>query len=153
MNTSPDLETITTNFRDFMDSFGTPRDRRNKLASIGWSILLMASMVSAALLLKTGIASTPALRALIVAVPIVLIVPWLLANLRFLRETDELVRKVHMEGMAIGFWTAFAVGVGYVILEGAGLPRIRPSMAVAILVAVMSFGYAIGRALASKRYR
>ena len=136
-----------------MGWFGTPRDRRNKLVLLRWSILLAAAMIGASLLLKTDIANTSALKAFIVAVPIVLIIPWLRSNLRFLRETDELVRQVHMEGIAIGFWAALAVGIGYVILGGAGLPRIGAPLAVAILAAIMGCGYAIGKVLASKRYR
>ena len=136
-----------------MDWSARPRDRRNKLAHVRWSILLMASMIGVAWVLKSGFASTPALKAVIVAVPMALIVPWLLTYLRFMRETDEFVRKIHMEGIAIGFWTAFAVGLGYVVLEGAGLPPLHPSLAIAILLAIMSVGYALGRILASRRYR
>jgi hypothetical protein len=131
----------------------TQRDRRNKVAHIRWSLLLAVSVVASVLALRSGLGSNVALKSVVIALPVALMVPWLRAFLRFLREADELVRQTHIEGAAAGFWAGFAFGVGYVVLAGAGLPQPRPSMAVALMVAVMGLAYYAGRFFASKRYR
>jgi MFS family permease len=153
MSSNPRAGHDTDGFMTFIWSLGTQRDRRNKFAHIRWSIFLAASVLASALLLRAGLGSNVALKSAILALPIALLVPWLLAFSRFLREADELVRKIHMEGIAVGFLAGIAFGMGYVILQEAGLPQLHSSMAVAIVVAVMMLGYAVGRALASKRYR
>jgi len=132
---------------------GTERDRRNQVALFGWSIMLAASLVASAFVLKAGLAGSAPLKWAIAALPVALWIPTLSSYLRFLREADELVRKIQLEGMAVGFWAGFAFGVSYTVLEGAGLRRLNAPGAVAIMVAVMALGYAIGRVLASKRYR
>jgi hypothetical protein len=71
----------------------------------------------------------------------------------FLREADELVRRIHLEAIVVGFWTGTGFGIGYRLLEHAGLRALNPSMTIAIMVAVMLLGYAVGRFRAGKRYR
>ncbi|HSM15358.1 MAG TPA: hypothetical protein VLA66_14925 [Thermoanaerobaculia bacterium] len=46
-----------------------------------------------------------------------------LACLRFLREADELLRKIHLEGMAYGFGVAFVLSTGAPLAERAGARR------------------------------
>lgn len=132
---------------------GTERDRRNQLATLRWSILLAAGVVGSAWLFKAGLGLSQALKWTIAACMLALLIPWLLSYLRFVREADELVRKIQLEGLAVGFWAGFAFGVLYSVLMQAGLPRLDPAGALSVMVAVMALGYAFGRVLASKRYR
>jgi hypothetical protein len=128
------------------------RDRPNKVAHVRWSIVLAASLLASAFMLKAGWGGSTALKWAIAALPIPLLVPWLLAYLRFLRGADELVRKIQMEGLAVGFWAGVVVGFGFIVLEEAGPPRLHLNSAVAIMLSVMMVGYAVGRVLAGKRY-
>lgn len=129
------------------------RDRSNKVAHVRWSIVLAASLLASAFMLKAGVGGSAALKWAIAALPIPLLVPWLLAYLRFLREADELVRKIQMEGLAVGFWAGVVFGFGFIVLEAAGPPRLHLPAPVAIMLAVMMLGYAVGRILAGKRYQ
>jgi hypothetical protein len=153
MNTNERAERETGGLLAFIWPLATQRDRRNKVAHIRWSLLLAASVVGSAVMLRTGLASNVALKSAIIALPLALMVPWLRAFLRFLREADELVRRIHIEGAAAGFWAGFAFGTGYVVLTAAGLPQPRPPIAIALMVAVMGLAYYAGRIFASKRYR
>ncbi len=133
--------------------FGSERDRRNKVAHLRWAILLAASLVASTFMLRVGLGRDAVLKWAIVALPIALLVPWLLAYLRFLREADELVRKIQLEGVAVGFWVGMSFGIVYMVLEAARLPRLDPPGVVAIMLTVMALGYVVGRIRASKRYR
>lgn len=71
------------------------------------------------------------------------------ALLRFLREADEFMRKVQLEGIALGFGAAHVFCLGYFILEQVGAPRLP--MIVAVFP--MAFGWAVGALLVASRYR
>lgn len=132
---------------------GTERDRRNRVAILRWAVVLAASLIASVLMLKAGLGEGSVLKWAIAAVPVAALVPWLLAHLRFLREADELVRKIQLEGVAVGFAAAFGFGLAYSALVYAGGPRLSPSGGVSIMIVVMALGYAFGGFLASKRYR
>ncbi len=132
---------------------GTERDRHNKVAHVRWSVALSVSLVASTFVLKAGLAGSAGLKWAIAALPIALWVPWLLAYMRFLREADELVRRIQLEGVAVGFWVGIGFGIGYPLLEHAGLPALDASMTIAVMLAAMLLGYAVGRFRASKRYQ
>lgn len=132
---------------------GTERDRRNRIAVLRWSLLLAAAVVGSAWVLRAGLGISAALRGVTVALTIALVVPWLLSHLRFIREADELIRKIQFEALALGFWAAFTFGVLYIVLGHMGLPGLQPASGVPLMVAIMGLGYGVGRVLASKRYR
>ncbi|HEX5421171.1 MAG TPA: hypothetical protein VFY39_14345 [Gammaproteobacteria bacterium] len=98
------------------------------------------------------------MRWAIVALPIGWWVLSLLAYPRFLREADELVRKIRMQGAASGFWTGVWAGFGFLvvfplILRDAGLPWLPAFIGVALMLVVMMVAYAIGSLYARNRYR
>ncbi|HXS29045.1 MAG TPA: hypothetical protein VN730_15390 [Steroidobacteraceae bacterium] len=132
---------------------GTTRDRRNQTAILCWSILLAVGLVGSVALLKAGPGVSDALKWAVTAVTIALMIPWLWSQLRFLREADELIRKIQLEALAVGFWAGLAFGVAYSVLAQAGLPHLDPASGTPLIVAVSALGYASGRVLASKRYR
>ena len=143
----------TTLRATLMGWLGTQRDRRNKIAQIRWSVAFSVSLVASTVLLRAGVAGSAPLKWAIAVLPIALWVCWLSAYMRFLREADELVRRIHLEAIVVGFWTGTGFGIGYPLLEHAGLRALNPSMTIAIMVAVMLLGYAVGRFRAGKRYR
>jgi len=136
-----------------MGWLGTQRDRRNKIAQIRWSVAFSVSLVASTFMLRVAAPGNTPLKWAIAALPIALWVCWLSAYMRFLREADELVRKIQMEAIVVGFWAGIGFGIGYPLLEHAGLRPLNPSMTIAIMVAVMLLGYAVGRFRAGTRYR
>jgi hypothetical protein len=68
--------------------------------------------------------------------------------LRFLRQADELLQKIQLEGLAIGFAAGAFFALGYQLLEHLGAPELDVSAP----VTVMMFGWAFGQLLASRRY-
>ena len=117
---------------------------RFNLWMMGWAL----SWVGALVALRSAWAAAPALRWAAVAVPIALALAAILAYLRFLREADELLRKIHLEGMAYGFGVAFVLSTGAPLAERAGAPALEGS----VLWAAMVIGWAIGQLVGRRRY-
>jgi hypothetical protein len=88
-------------------------------------------------------------RWLIAAVPASLSVAVLLAYLRFLRQADELVRRVQLEGLAVGFGAGMLLAVGYPLFAAAGAPPLDVRAA----AAAMLLAWSVGQFTASARYR
>jgi hypothetical protein len=85
----------------------------------------------------------------VAAAPLVLSIPPLLAYLRFLRMTDELLRKIQLDGLALGFAAGLIVALGYPFLERAGAPELGSSgIAMAMMIC-----WAAGQVLGLARYR
>ncbi len=102
------------------------RDRRNvrpiKIHALLWSVFFLV----AALVLPAGggdLESQPAWAWAIAALPIPFAVMLAHHYLRFIRETDELMKKIHLEALAAGFGVAFVVGMGFILLGQLGLSR------------------------------
>jgi hypothetical protein len=88
-----------------------------------WGLCFMA----AHLLLPRGekiMANQPAWGWLLTIVTIVLggLLAW--SFVRFLRHADELMRKIQMEALAIGFGVAFVVGTSAGLLAQLGVPKV-----------------------------
>ena len=77
--------------------FGTRTDRRNQLVVVAWLFAWAISFVAAKWTLKSGEAIPLALQLAAVAVPTILAIGGVLAFLKFLREADELVRRIELE--------------------------------------------------------
>lgn len=82
-------------------------------------------------------------------IPIVLSIPALLANIRFIREADEFMQKVQLHGIAIGFAAGFVFCLGYYVLERVGAPHLPMLFAIAPL----GLGWAIGSFIVAYRHR
>jgi hypothetical protein len=101
----------------------------------------------------TALEAVPRLRGpfvwLLAMIPLALSFPLVLACLRFIREADEFMRKVQLDGIAIGFAAGFVFCMGYHALEQVGAPHLP--MLVAIVP--LGFGWAIGSFIVAFRYR
>ncbi len=85
----------------------------------------------------------------LVIVSLGLVVVAIHAHLRFLRESDEFMRKVQFEGMAIG-WAAGAIFcLGSFLLESLGVPPLPMTY----VLVPMTIGWAVGSLLVAARYR
>ena len=71
------------------------------------------------------------------------------AFIKFLRETDEMVRRVHMNGLAVGF------GAGAFVVMGIQPPAIADgtSFDKELVFAAMAVGMAAGTLWSARRYR
>jgi hypothetical protein len=127
----------------------TEADQRNIRAIWIWSFVWAISFSAVMIALE----SLPQLRGLfawlLATIPIVVSVLLLGALLRFLREADEFMRKVQLEGIAMGYGAGSIFCMGYFTLEQVGAPEL--SMIFALLP--LTFGWAVGSFLVAYRYR
>lgn len=80
-------------------------------------------------------------------IPMLLLALTFRAYLRFLRNLDEMLRRVQLEGAALGFAIAIALCCGYALLQSVGAPP--PGIDAGIVV--LSAGWAFGIVLAGRR--
>lgn len=127
----------------------TPTDRRNSrrftIWLLSWAVCVAAATISLA---AEGGPGGP-LAWVVAIVPDLVGVGALLAYVRFLRQADELLQKIQLEGLAFGFGVGVVVAMGYRLLERAGAPRLD----IDDPVVLMMFAWALGQFLARRRYR
>ena len=128
---------------------GTAADRRNQYRVLVWCLIWAIGFVAAAWALRSTVGLDARAAWAVALAPMALSIPPLLAYLRFLRSTDELLRKIQLEGLALGFGAGAILGLGYPLLERIGAPPLSPSTT----VAVMMIAWAIGQLLGALRYR
>lgn len=128
---------------------GTEADRRNQARHVRWALIWSLTYVGASLLFELKLPFSAPVKWAIAMTPLVVAIFPLRAYLRFLREADELVRRIQYEGIAFGFTSGMIFGIGYPLLEKAGAPTVPPEVA----FAVMMLGLSIGVWRAVNRYR
>ncbi len=126
----------------------TPTDVRNlgrfNLSMLSWGLSWAVALFALRLLPEL-----PApLRYAIAALPTLVALAAILAYLRFLRQADELLRKIHLEGMALGFGVGFLIATGWPLFERAGAPPLE----MVWVWTAMVFGWGVGQAIGRKRY-
>ncbi|CAN5847894.1 hypothetical protein BH23ACT10_BH23ACT10_23930 [soil metagenome] len=126
-------------------------DRRNQLWFKAWMTAWGISFVGATWVLRSANAGSPTgSTAWIVAlVPTGLAIIAVVAFMRFLRQTDELIRRIQLEALVFGFVTAILFGVASPLLARAGAPELGVNGLAAI--AMLAFG--IGQLVGTRRYR
>lgn len=129
---------------------GSKRDRRNELRVLAW----MAPWAVAFLTLEFAIseewlpAGWPVVLAILVVAALGLGV--LLAYRRFLRQADELRRKIELEGLALAFAVAILGGLMAGQLISAGL--LSGDGVLQSMVSLMLVAYSLGVLLGYRRY-
>lgn len=126
----------------------TERDRRNNKRFLVACILWMLVYVGIDLIQeKTAISDEAAWAlALLPAIPAV----WVyMVYMKFLRETDEMVRRVQLNGLAVGFAAGAFMVIG---IQAPGLAGDRIFDQEMVLVA-MTFGWVAGQFWGAWRYR
>lgn len=128
---------------------GTDTDRRNNQRFLIWSIVWAVALIVATWVV-TFFDSLPTPMAWAIALlPNLFAIGALFAYLRFLRMTDELQRKIQVEGLAIGFGTGWFFAIGYLVLQAVGAPELP----VTTMILVMTGGWVIGTLMATRHYQ
>ncbi|HEX7153552.1 MAG TPA: hypothetical protein VF618_18840 [Thermoanaerobaculia bacterium] len=125
----------------------TPRDAINIRHFYLWLLAAAAAFVAATLLFDGRFLSGPPAWALAATV-IVLLLFTLRAYLRFLRAADELLRKIHVEALALAFGAGFIFMTGWRLFERLGAFKLDVNDP----VLVMMLFFALGLWLGTRRY-
>jgi hypothetical protein len=125
----------------------TPRDRANlrrvNLALAIWAVVFLGSTA----LLRFG-AVEGAAAWLVALAPATMAVVSIRHYVRFLRAADELLQRVQLEGLAIGFGAGFVFMTSWRLLERAGAPSLDVSDGLLVMVVF----WALGQWFAARRY-
>jgi len=126
----------------------TERDTRNmrrfSLLCLAWAILFAAATIA----LASGRLPAGPLSVAVAVIPTLLALAVIWAYIVFLREADELQRKVHLEALAAGFGTGMVFMMGYRLLERIGAPKLDMNDPLLVMVMV----WALWQAVAARRY-
>lgn len=127
----------------------TETDRRNvrhmNLVAFTWAVTYCV----ATYFLRGGFNLPLAVAAILVAIPATLGAIMLWSWVRFLRGCDEMMRKLHLEALAIGFGITVLAIITASLLQAAGVPP----LSINSLLAIAAFAYMSGVAYSTRRYR
>jgi hypothetical protein len=99
--------------------------------------------------LKADYAFSTPVAWFIAFVPSVFGIGAVLAYMKFLCMADELMQKIQLEGLAVGFGVGLIFGLGYQVVEKAGAPHLENDD----LALVLMGGWMLGQFVATMRYR
>lgn len=125
-----------------------PEDKRNSLAFNWWLFAWMAAWVGASIVLRRGLVAPGPATYAVALLPNLLGVYAVVAFVRFIRAADELLRKIHLEGLAWGFGIGALFMVGYRLLERAG----APALDITDGMVAMFVAYSVATVVAARRY-
>ena len=125
----------------------TPRDAANLRRFNAWNIGLALSFAGSVLLLTAGIMSSGVGYAL-AAATFVIGLGAIRSYVRFLRDADELLRKIHLEAIAVAFGAGIVSILTWELLEQVGAPHIE----ISIFAAAMLIFWGLGQAAGIRRY-
>jgi len=128
---------------------GTAADRRNQYRFVIWLFIWAVTFVGATWVLDSAEHLSATLAWSVAILPNFFSILALFAYLRFLREADELVRRIQLEGLAFGFGAGVIISMAYFTLERVGIPGLTSDRTVFI----MMIGWAVGQLAATWRYR
>lgn len=128
---------------------GTEQDKRNSRRFTLWCLAWAATYVGAHRILKADLDLATPLAWLLVVVPILIMVGAIFSYMNFLRNADELLQKIQLQGLAMGFGAAVVFVMGYQLLEAAGASEMQTDH----LLVVMIFSWVAGQLHGAWRYR
>lgn len=131
-------------------SDSTERDRRNQWRIKAWSFSWMLLWVGAVLAIKKGWLPSGAPAIAAIAVTGLLGVGTVRAYGRFLKEADELRRKIELDALALAFGVGVVGGMTYWIL---GVAEIVAEVDALNVVLAMIFTHGISVMVGQWRYR
>ena len=133
------------------DMYAQPAGRRYLRALwpalIGYSLTLFASIF----LIKRGIESVP-LRALVAVLPVLPIGMMMLAALRYLREIDELQRRIETESIGIASLLVALLYFAGGMLQKAQVIDLDAAMAMIWVFPLLCATYGIAKMVLTRRY-
>ena len=128
---------------------GTAVDRENNRRFTIWCFGWATAVVAATWLVESFDSIDGALAWLVAMSPNVFALGALVAYLRMLRMADEMQRRIHIEGLAIGFGAGWIFTIGYLVLQSAG----APDLPLTTTILVMTAGWIVGNIIAVRHYR
>jgi hypothetical protein len=144
------MEGTRTSLRQLLSSCWSirPEDRRNQWIATGLLFVWAVGYVGTAVLIKREVVPAGAPTYLVALVPTAFGVLAVLAYIRFLRRADELLRRIQLEALALGFGAGFVGSFTFDLLETAGLGRAEASST----FLVMLLFYLLGLFVGARRY-
>ena len=121
----------------------TPRDVRNSRNFHVWFFLTLVAFAAATVLID-GRLLPPAAGWTLTAVTALLSLAMLRAYMNFLREADELLRKIHIDGLALGFGAGAVFMLVYRLCERLGAPKLDMNDPLLVMVSFWAIGFWIG---------
>ena len=128
---------------------GTATDHRNNRVTLIWCIVWAATIIGATWIIKNVDAVSGAAAWIVALIPNVFALAALVSHLRYLRMTDELQRRIQIEGLAIGFGVGWIFAIGYQVAQAAGAPELP----ITTMILVMTAGWVFGTTRAARHYR
>ncbi len=86
-----------------------------------------------------------------VAVSLLVGIGWIAAHARFLRELDDLQRKINMDALAITLGVGLVAGFTYAVAGHAGIVTVEGN--IALLPILMAVVYVVAILIGNMRYR
>jgi len=126
----------------------TASDRRNLNRANVWLAFWLVSFAASTFIIKSEVTSTGIVGWIVAAIPTVVGLGAMLAYGRYLRQADELQRRIQLQALAVGFGVAFFFGFGYPLLEKVG----APTADISDVSVLMAFFYFVGLWLGRRRY-
>jgi len=133
------------------EMYAQPASRRYQRAM--WPIMAgyALSLFLSVWLIKQGISSVP-LRALVALLPVVAIALFMRAALRYLREIDELQRRIETESIGIASLLVALVYFAGGLLEKAKVVQVDAGVAMIWVFPLLCLVYGIAKMILTKRY-
>ena len=126
----------------------TPKDRYNLRIFNVWIIAAALSFAIATLLIKARYVDTGVLGWGLALLTLGLSILAFRSYLVFLRGADELLRRIQLEGLALGFGSGAVFMLSYRLFERLGAPKLDSGDP----FVVMAVFWAIGQFIAMRRY-
>lgn len=127
----------------------TARDRRNLRRFNVWALVWMAGWLAATYLIRNGMVAAGPLAYALVLLVAVLGVLAMRSYVHFLRQADELLSKIQLEALALGFGAGAVFMVAYRLCERLGAPELDSAAPLMVMVVVWS----VSQLLVARRYR
>ena len=128
---------------------GTAQDKKNQYRFVLFTLLWAVVFTGANYILKQDYEFSAPVAFGIAVVPTIAGIYALLAYMKFLREADEMIRKMQFEGLAFGFGIGVIFTLSYQVFERAGAPHLELDDAAFVLM----MGWVAGQLLAFRRYQ
>ena len=125
------------------------RDRRNSRKVNGWGLAWMSCWVVVSLLISRELVPPGIATYAAVLIPTALGVATLVAYVKFLREAEELERKIQLDALALGFGVGLVAAVSWELLKELGVVEGDPST----VLGFMMLAYCLGLWFGFRRYR
>ena len=126
----------------------TPRDARNMKVFNAWFIAAMLCFGVATIFTGEKWLQPGAIAWGLTAVTIALMAMTIRAYMIFLRDADELLRKVQLEALALSFGVTILFMIGWRLCERLGAPKLDVDDPLIVMVVI----FAIGQILGTRRY-